>query len=284
MKLCSTFIFIFFALVDFANACPLVKDLIDFNCNNRLKVTIIGDSIVKGVGDSRYNGDGGYPLRIRQDLNIRVENLGVPGITSSQLLRDLIQNSNQQITHKKLRNADIIIIDVGRNDFWKNATPESVARNIQKLIRQLTPIMKEKGGVPYFVVATLVPTKRSFQQPFVDGINSALLRFKSRRLPTNLYFHKLPNTVISDDMLHPSSKGYRRIAKFTEKYLKGRAQVAMAKQRPDNDFDGIFDLFEDTKFFTDKYNPDTDGDSFTDFEEIFIHKTNPLDPLSFPVL
>ena len=49
----------------------------------------------------------------------------------------------------------------------------------------------------------------------------------------------------------------------------------------DSDRDGIDD---DHELFrgTDPYNRDTDGDGFSDGDEVRIHKTDPLDPKSVP--
>ena len=71
------------------DGCPKIHNLIDFNCDGEFKVVFTGDSIVKGVGDTLRPIEG-YPGRLQDawpwaDIN----NLGVPGATSSRLLRDI---------------------------------------------------------------------------------------------------------------------------------------------------------------------------------------------------
>lgn len=278
----STIIFTLFA--GHASACPLIDDTyIDFNCDQKLKIAVIGDSVVWGIGDNKNNNEGGYPKRLASLLGHKVSNLGDPGATSLEVLHDLMATIDKRSTKRKLKNTDVIIFDVGRNDYWKDETPEGVARNIKRSVQFLKKKLNGENGLPYFIVSTLIPTKRAFQQPFIDEVNAALLRMKSRNLPVKLYFHKLKPKIISNDLLHPNSRGYKRIAKFLFEYFNNELQVLEAKKRLDEDIDGIFDRFE-SKYLTDKSLNDTDGDTYLDGAEVFELGTDPLDPLDPPVL
>ena len=57
-------------------------------------------------------------------------------------------------------------------------------------------------------------------------------------------------------------------------------QVSQDTTTVDSDYDGLSDDME-KKLGTDPHNPDTDDDGLSDGFEVFISKTNPLDPKSF---
>lgn len=266
-----------------AFACPLVKrTMIDFNCNGKLKIAITGDSIVSGVGDEVYTEKkSGYVLRLGQLLRAKVTNLGIAGITSGGLLRAFMRNIDKERTSRLLRDADIIIIDVGRNDYWlEDSSPEEVARNIERTIAFLRKKLKTRdlGVRPFFMVSTLIPTERSFQQPFVDQVNSALRRFNSRELPLHIFFDtNFSTSILSEDGLHPNAEGYDTIAIFLKRFLKNDAQIEIAKKRRDRDGDGAYNYFEKYWYHTDPRKKDTDGDGFWDGAEIYQLGTDPLD-------
>ena len=102
-------------------ACPLVDGLYaDWNCDQQFKITFTGDSIVQGVGDERNVNNGGYVLRLRRRLGQNVVGFGIPGIHTDGLLRALqreFESGNRDVI-RKFKNADVIVIDVGRNDYW----------------------------------------------------------------------------------------------------------------------------------------------------------------------
>ena len=66
------------------------------------------------------------------------------------------------------------------------------------------------------------------------------------------------------------------------RFLSGKAQQLCAHLRPDLDLDGIFDIYEEIKYHTHPKQADTDGDGYSDGDEVFTMKTNPLDPLDPP--
>ena len=89
MKHFSQIILSLLLIVHTAHACPLVNGLVDFNCDQKLRYVITGDSIVAGLGDAQNNNVGGYVKRVRPLLptGTRVIPIGISGIRSDQLLR-----------------------------------------------------------------------------------------------------------------------------------------------------------------------------------------------------
>ncbi len=268
-------------------ACPRIDGLIDLNCDGKLKIVAVGDSIVTGIGDIKNNHKGGYVKRLRRHFpRAQIIGMGFSGCSSGRLLQDFTAALNQPgtgKTKKTLDNADLIIIDVGRNDYWDEKDPGLTVRNIARL----TKLFKEKLGTstgvpPWVTIAYMLPTKRSFQWTFLIQINYYLSHLNPADYKVQLNFHKLPLKTLSWDGIHPNSKGYAEMEKMIKKYLTGRLQREERRIRSDRDRDGVFDYFELNRFYTDPTLRDTDGDTLTDGTELFVTRTNPLNARSGP--
>jgi len=264
-----------------AMACPKIDRLADFNCDLKVKIAVTGDSIVKGVGDTAPQ-TGGYVARLAEHYpDVKFSNLGVGGITSGQLFRSFHRKLNQQAdgaTKRKIRDADLVIIDVGRNDFWVKATPSQTKRNISRLASFLKGWVKSQSGVaPLISVSTLLPTTRLFQKHFLEHVNQTLL---ASTLPVDIRVDELDTSYLSYDGLHPDGLGYDEIATVDEAYLSRVYNDKVASIRTDNDSDGVYDNFERSKFGTDPAKADTDGDGVPDGVELFTNHTDALDPQS----
>lgn len=273
-----------FTFSNLSFACPKVGNFIDFNCDQRVRIAITGDSIVRGVGDTDEE-DEGYVERLRKAFpSAEITNLGVPGITSSRLyssFKRLLQNPEGE-TSLKSKDADIFIVEVGPNDFWAEEDPALTVRNIKRLVRLLREeIGQDVQASPYFLVATLLPTKRGFQAPFIKKVNQYLLAQSSAMFPVKIRFDTINVNLISEDGLHPSPKGYDAMAGLVRTYIKKDLQRIFASKRLDEDADGVYDFFEKFRYGTDPLNPDSDGDGVTDGAELFINHTDPLfaDPI-----
>lgn len=280
----NIFVYVFLLTPAVVHACPLIDGLINFNCDNIIKIAFVGDSIVTGVGDTTQRG--GYITRLRKRLNAKITNDGVPGVTTGRLIRLIKSEFKQRKKSRYFRRsygADIIIVDVGRNDYWSSVDPAITARNIRRIAKILQRKRLRKNTVaPYVVVANLLPTNRGFQASFIAKVNENLARFGRRSIALDLDFYSMPRSLLAHDGLHPTSAGYTWLANLIEGYVAGRLQNILSNLRPDRDGDGVYDIFETRLFGTDPDNPDTDGDGITDGEEIFQLKTNPLDPLDPP--
>ena len=264
-----------------ATACPTIDNLVDYNCDQQHKIAIAGDSIVKGVGDEVNENDGGYVLRLSNFFkSSTIGNLGVAGVTSGRLLRLFKRNLTKRrsgTTQERSVNSDLLIIDVGRNDYWENWSPSITVRNIRRLVKFLRKELGTSGiSEPFIAVTTLIPTSRSFQRPFIDEVNKLLLEQKSKALPVYIRLDKLSSGILSEDGLHPSSNGYNIITKKVRRSINKRLQKLSLKSRIDTDSDGIYDYFEaGVRFQTDPTLLDTDLDELSDGEEIFDYLTDP---------
>ena len=258
-------------------ACPLVNGLVDFNCDQKLRVTVTGDGIVSGAGDVV---DGGYVGRLTEALpGVEFSNLGVNKISSRGLLGSfsrLLRQPKTGETLKKSRNVDIFIIQVGNNDFNRHQKPATTLRNIKKLVELLRSELAKDGAVtPFIVVTTLPPTKVKAQQKYVGKVNRMLLAESSDSLPVYVRFDNLPVREISFDRIHPTPEGYTELASILRTFLTGDAQTLLSSLRSDQDQDGLYDLFEEDKFHTSVSLADSDLDGLKDGEEIFTYRTDP---------
>jgi lysophospholipase L1-like esterase len=271
--------------INSAFACPKISDVVDFNCNQTLRLTFTGDSIVRGTGDIIAQDEGGYVYRLKSLLPAaKILNLGIPGITTNRLLDYYSQglsgsNPRSQVA-KRTQNADLIVIDAGRNDYWIRQSPAHSVRNIQRIVELLKTKLNGETTKTYIMVSTLMNTGRYFQQPFVDAFN-AILKRKSLagRLPPYIDFASI-KIEMSPDGIHPTSAGYKRTSKFVYRQLTSSIAEIMQNSRRDQDEDGIFDAFENNvKYPTNSELWDTDGDGYSDGEEIFELASDPTDPL-----
>lgn len=258
-------------------ACPSIDRLVDFNCDQRLKVSITGDSIVKGVGDDEKH-TGGYVKRLINRFKAGTfGNLGVGGTYSGTLYRSyrrLLASAVVGPTKNKLNFADHIVIDVGRNDYFLEEPAAKTVRNIDRLQSLLRNYVRKQSGVtPLVTIVTLLPTTRDYQREFIDDVNRILL---ASDLPVYLRLDQIDPLTISEDGIHPSPEGYKLIADIFEDYLRDMANQRMISLRNDLDQDDVFDLFETRLFNTDPSLADTDQDGKSDGLELFTTHSDPL--------
>lgn len=269
-----------------AHACPLIHGMVDSNCDQVLKIGFVGDSFVAGVGDGSDLG-GGYVGRIAREFpDIEVVSFPKPGIVSGILLSRLIRavpRMNSNHPESDMHDTDIIIIDVGRNDFWKDNYPPRTVGNIKRIV-SLFATQLSKGGKtpPVIAVNTLATTNRVFQAGFIENVNFQLLEQRSNLLPVFIRMDKLRSSLISHDGLHPNSSGYDKMAQIIKDYLTGKGKSRALAICRDNDSDGIFDKFEASKFGTNPALADTDSDGYSDGDEVFTYHTDPVDAVSHP--
>jgi lysophospholipase L1-like esterase len=219
-----------------AYACPPVGRFVDISCDAQFKIVFVGDSIVAGKGDTVNGGYGGYPLRIhRRFPEVDAVNFGISGISSNRLLAHLkskLSRGDPNATARKFLDADMIVIDVGRNDWWNEPvlggySPGLVVRNIARIVDFLRGYyLAHRGSAPLFAVATLLPVNSSDQGPYVEEINRLLRLYRhSERLPVYLNFDKMDPHRLGGDGLHPVSKGYTALARIAAAFLTGKAQL-----------------------------------------------------------
>ncbi len=257
-----------------SQACPLISGMVDFNCDRKLTVVVLGDSLAFGFGDTKNGNKGGYVLRASKKFpQVDFINLGEQGLHTSQLLSSLrgaFDSAGENATREALLDADIVILDVGRNDRWEFGLPIATQRNLKRAASFIKTSVAAEGGVaPMVVTAVLMLPNRGSQGPWVKELNTYILKSNKAAAPADLRFDLVSKRLLGSDQIHPTSEGYASLAATFIKYLQKTLPPKMKKLRPDLDVDGIYDMFEAEKFGTDPTLPDTDGDGVLDGAQVF---------------
>jgi lysophospholipase L1-like esterase len=78
------------ALGQSAWGCPAVSRLADLNCDGKATVVVLGDSLVRGIGDTKNSNTGGYIIRTQEKFpGATIYGYGVPGLRTQPLLSTL---------------------------------------------------------------------------------------------------------------------------------------------------------------------------------------------------
>jgi lysophospholipase L1-like esterase len=252
-----------------AAACPQVAGLTDYNCDGKAVVVVLGDSLVSGVGDATNDNQGGYVLRTQARFpDATVVNQGVPGLRTLTLLKNLRRAFANALTSKlaqDLLEADLVLLDLGRNDRWNFEPPAATLRNLKRLRQIIQSSVPRNGGVaPLVVTAVLMSPNRGSQSPWVKELDALILKSHAVEYPADLRFDLVSKRLLQPDNIHPTSKGYVAMAKVFIAYLLKEYAEYAAVLREDQDNDGLYDIFEASRFGTDPTLADTDGDGVKD--------------------
>lgn len=259
-----------------ALACPNVSGFVDFNCDGKIQIGFAGDSFVVGEGDPQ---GGGYVGRLAGGLSgVRVVGLGRDGFTSRRYFQKLKRELNrrgQSRTLRRLLSADLIVLDLGRNDFFDEADPELTIRYLTRLARLIRREVKKRYDYrPFIALLEAPPTRRSSQNFFIRDLGREITKLPDGIFDTYLELGQFPTSLISGDGIHPRPQGYRYLTDVLEQSFRGFLQRSFKARRPDRDRDGVFDLFERRRFGTSPRRRDTDQDGVSDFREIFGKRRN----------
>lgn len=253
-------------------ACPPVAGLPDVNCDGVARIAILGDSVVYGVGDT-INGDkGGYVLRIAQKFpDATFDNLGTPGEEARRVI-GIIESSfagtGDATFATSLTQADVVILDIGRNDWWKFRPALATWRNLKRLRELIQSEVKQVvGHKPFVVTAQLMGANRTGQGTWVAELNTLIAANSKPLTPGDLKFNSVSKKLLLD-RVHPGPLGYDQITKVLSQYLTVTLPKYIAMFRPDADKDGLYDEYEAEKFGTSPLDPDSDHDGILDGQDI----------------
>lgn len=221
-----------------------------------------------GVGDGVA---GGYVARIQKKMpNIVFNGVGKPGMEAVGLLRRLRRESLSASSSvwRGLEGADVVFIDIGRNDRWLFGEPQATARvlwRIRELIRR--ELLLRDGHSPLVVIGILMLPNRGSQGPWVKELNRILLSRHTKANPANLRFDLVNKALLTEDNLHPSPVGHEALSITLKRYIRRYVGRYSRGLFIDSDGDGLADSAEGSLWATDPFNPDTDGDSASDGEQ-----------------
>ena len=243
-KILSALFVILFGHTSHALACPVIGPIPDYNCDGQLIISVIGDSFVSGVGD---NTGLGYVGRTQNNVtNIEFRNLGTAGLKVSTLTSNLKKRFATQPNFKAaLIQADVVVLDLGRNDRWAFGTPKATYLQLQKIAKNIQTLTKNSGVVsPVVVTAALMLPNRGSQGPWVKELNTLILAGGTTTNPHDLRFDLVSKRLLTADQIHPTAAGHTALAATFQKYIKGKLAKRLAKLRPDLNNNGTYDFFE----------------------------------------
>lgn len=254
-----------------AHACPSVANVPDINCDGAARIAIVGDSVVYGVGDTINGGKGGYVLRVAKKFpDATFDNLGTPGEEARRVIgviEDSFAGTGDATFASSLTQADVVILDIGRNDWWKFRPANGTWRNIKR-VREIiqNEVNKVVGHKPLVVTAQIMGANRTGQGTWVTQLNALIAASSKPTAPADLKFNSVSKKLLID-RVHPGPLGYEQLAKVLSQYLTSTLPKHVAVFRQDADNDGLYDEYEAEKFGTSPLDPDSDDDGILDGEE-----------------
>ena len=211
--------------------CDGLYNIPDVTCDKEVRIVVLGDSIVAGVGDERYgNSGGGYIRRTGALLpGVAIAGVGTSGQNSLQLYQIVKSTLSGGAMRPRLKgtllDADIIVIDIGRNDWWRvyrkpNPPVNDTFARLNRLQRYLRDeITTKTGRTPIVILSRLLLPNRTGQGAWVGRLNARLKRGSSLQLPATLRFDLISKSLYNNDQLHPTAVGYDVIAEYFRQYL-----------------------------------------------------------------
>jgi lysophospholipase L1-like esterase len=196
----------------------------------QIQIVAIGDSLTRGTGDTEGKGYVGYlksNLEKKTKQEIALTNLGIKGLTSSQLATQIKEDEIQ----RQINHADVILITIGGNDLFRGGQgladlrPETLepieAAYDQNLNSILSGIRARNENADIFLVGLYNPfielENAEQTSKIVRGWNYKSAEITARYpktvfVPTFDLFQLNVNDYLFTDQFHPNIKGYQIIA------------------------------------------------------------------------
>ncbi|MFJ8527759.1 GDSL-type esterase/lipase family protein [Bacillus sp. NPDC094106] len=217
---------------------------IDNQTNDSFYHLVLGDSLAKGYGSTQ----GGYAelasKQIEEKIHkpIKVENLGVNGLTTDRLVEKIQSEEVQQ----KIKEANLITINIGGNNLFRLNRNVGVVDGIKMLNKEKTHFETDVKNI-VSTIRTLNPNAllilselynplqlddsiASYADMFLDGWNDSIYSISKANPPSIvLPIRKLISNDKKEllyDQVHPNDKGYAIIANaFTEQVLSYKVKL-----------------------------------------------------------
>jgi lysophospholipase L1-like esterase len=183
---------------------PLKKPL----PNGRETVLVcFGDSLTSGVGASEGKS---YPDYLKNYLDVKIVNSGVPGDTTSQgklrFQKDVMDY-----------NPDVVIIELGANDYFSGFSSEKTGDNLRYMADELSGIGAILFIAKFFPEKSIVSFIKSKDKEEYDKMYKELVSRENVFLIENIWGKAWAKPKYMSDRVHPNELGYEIMA---QQYFK----------------------------------------------------------------
>lgn len=176
-------------------------------------VLILGDSLTYGSGAAEGED---YPTLLANNTGWNVINAGVPGNKSADglaRLPDLLADH-----HNGEQKVDLLLIELGGNDFLKQVPEAETKRNLQTIL-----IQAKVKNIPTVLLAIpeFSPVGAAFGNLSDHPLYAQLADEASAPLVPNIFSNVLAKNNLKADPIHPNAEGYHKVeAELREALIK----------------------------------------------------------------
>ncbi|GGF19945.1 hypothetical protein GCM10010954_18410 [Halobacillus andaensis] len=205
------------------------------------QLVAIGDSIPYGYNlskDNQYPSGKAFPYMVGEKAGLEVTNLGVPGLTSQELVAAVHEN---EVFRSTIRDADYVVLYIGGNDLLnllkkhkgiKGIEMDEVAIVVRNLLFNVYSTVMEldkltNGQILVYNIYNPYPEKgKSLSQPlhYINVQYSSLIELLSHFTEVKLVdayqaFKGHPEYILENDV-HPTVEGQIVLANIGLKEIK----------------------------------------------------------------
>lgn len=166
-------------------------------------VLILGDSLTYGTGAAE---GADYPTLLANNTGWNVINAGVPGNKSADglaRLPDLLEEY-----HDGEQKIDLLLVELGGNDFLKKVPSAETMRNLQTILMQA-----KVKNIPTVLLAIpeFSPVGAAFGSLSDHPLYAQLAGEADTPLISNIFSGVLAKNNLKADPIHPNAEGYRKV-------------------------------------------------------------------------
>ena len=161
-------------------------------------VLAFGDSVTFGTGAAPGED---WPSRIAARTGWRVINAGVPGDTAEA-------GKNRLPALLAEHRPDLVIVEIGGNDFLRRRPDESVKEDIRQMLRGI----RQQGAAAVLVAVPAFSLMSAVGKPADSPIYQALGKEEKIPVIADVFSGVLGRAELRADPIHPNAQGYARMA------------------------------------------------------------------------